>query len=352
MLLDTQRHFGNRFDHRSEGIAWPDKVRELMKRLQQPPMSRRKALSVLAACATGVSLAGCDLWATFGKSDELSPGGSRLSIPALRARTFGPGEIRLHDVSVRRPTYTSYVMTYLSDGLRVTGIASIPVGSGPFPVVLLNHGYALPSRYETGEGTRVMSDALASHGFLTLASDYRGLGGSDDNTSLNLGIRLEFAIDILSLAAAVRSLPEARTRPIGIWGHSLGGELALRAAVVDGNIGPVAVWAPMSPWMDDLAAYYRLPAGESSMDLRTTLSTGNYLSQIRGPIDIHQGEADQVVNPAWAGKIHRALLSEGIRSTLHLYPDQGHLLDSAAGIVVSTTTAFFEETFRSFRAPR
>jgi dipeptidyl aminopeptidase/acylaminoacyl peptidase len=323
-----------------------------MTRLQHAPVSRRKSLSLLATCAAGATLVGCDLWTTFGKPDGLSPGGSRLSIPALRVRTYGPGEIRLHDASIRRPTYTSYIMTYRSEELRVTGIASIPVGSGPFPVILLNHGYALPSRYETGEGTRVMSDVLASRGFVTLASDYRGLGGSDDTPSLNLGIRLEFAIDVLNLAAAARSLPEAQPGPIGIWGHSLGGELALRAAAVDRNIGPVAVWAPMSPWMDDLAAYYRLPASQSSQELRATLSTGNYLSQIRGPIDIHQGAVDQVVNPAWARKIHHALLSEGIRSTLHLYPDQGHLLDSGTRTVVSATTDFFEKNFRSSEAPR
>ena len=318
-----------------------------MKRIQQTAITRRKALSTLTACTFGLPLTACDLWTTFGKPNELSPGGSQLSIPALLARTYEPVEIRLHDVAIRRPTYTSYVMTYISDELRITGIASIPVGSGPFPVVLLNHGYALPSRYKTGEGTRAMSESLASRGFITLASDYRGLGGSDDVSSLNLGIRLEFAIDVLNLAAAARNLPEARTGPIGIWGHSLGGELALRAAVIDRNVGPVALWAPMSPWMDDLSAYYRLPASDSSKNLRTTLSTGNYLGYARGPIDIHQGEADQVINPAWAKKIHRALLSEGIRTTLHLYPNQGHLLDSGSDAVISATTEFFEQTLLS-----
>lgn len=311
------------------------------------PISRRQALRTLAACTIGLPLTGCDLWTTFGKPDELSPGGSQLSIPALLARKYESGEIRLHDVAIRRPTYTSYVMTYISDELRITGVASIPIGSGPFPIVILNHGYALPSRYKTGEGTRAMSEALASRGFITLASDYRGLGSSDDSSSLNLGIRLEFAIDVLNLAAAARNIPEAQTGPIGIWGHSLGAELALRAAIVDENVGPVALWAPISPWMDDLAAYYRLPASDSSKNLRATLSSGNYLGYANGPIDIHQGEADQVVNPGWAKKIHHALLSEGIQTTLHLYPDQGHLLDFGSENVISETTEFFTQTLQS-----
>ena len=311
----------------------------------------------MGASVAGTFLGACDAWSVIARGDERSPGGSPLSIPALMARKFKATEIRLDAVKERNEAYTSYLMFHESDGLRLTGMASIPNGRGPFPVVLLNHGYAHPSRYTTGSGTRVMSDILASRGYLTLASDYRGLGQSEDNTSINLGIRLEFAVDVLNLAAAAPSLPEAQTQPIGIWGHSLGGELALRAAAVDRNIGPVAVWAPMSPWIDDLATYYLLPAGESSKELRAALSTGNYLGQIQGPVDIHQGTADQVVDPAWATKIDRTLRSEGVTSTLHEYPDLGHLLDLDARTVVSSlyekvvspiskTAEFFDQTLR------
>ncbi len=323
-----------------------------MRFLRCLQVPRRRILGFVGASVAGTLLGACDAWSVIARGDDRSPGGSPLSIPALRARQFKATEIRLHAVTVRHETYTSYLMTHESDGLRLTGMATVPNGRGPFPVVLLNHGYAHPSRYKTGAGTRVMSDILASHGYLTLASDYRGLGESEDDTSINLGIRLEFAVDVLNLAAAAQSLPEAQTGPIGIWGHSLGGELALRAAAVNRDIGPVAVWAPMSPWIDDLATYYRLPAGESSKELRATLSTGNYLGQIRGPVDIHQGKADQVVNPAWATKIHFGLRSAGVSSNLYEYPKLGHLLDLGGRIVISSTAEFFDRTFRLAQALR
>ena len=291
----------------------------------------------------------CDAWSVIARGDDQSPGGSPLSIPALRARQFKATEIRLDAVKEQHEAYKSYLMFHESVGLRLTGMATIPNGRGPFPVVLLNHGYARPSLYETGDGTRAMRDILSSRGYITLASDYRGLGESEDDTSIKLGIRLEFAVDVLNLAAAVPSFPEAQTGPIGIWGHSLGGELALRAAAVDGNIGPVAVWAPMSPWIDDLVTKYLLPAGESSKELRAALSTGNYLSHIQGPVDIHQGTADQVVEKNWATKIDSKLRSEGVTSTLHEYPELGHLLGLDERIVLKTAE-FFDQPLRFARA--
>jgi len=291
----------------------------------------------------------CDAWSVIARGDDQSPGGSPLSIPALRARQFKATEIRLDAVKEQHEAYKSYLMFHESDGLRLTGMATIPNGRGPFPVVLLNHGYARPSLYETGDGTRAMRDILSSRGYITLASDYRGLGESEDDTPINLGIRFEFAVDVLNLAAAAPSLPEARPGPIGIWGHSLGGELALRAAVVDRNIGPVAVWAPMSPWIDDLVTEYLLPAGESSKELRFKLSTGNYLGLMRGPVVIHQGTADPVVDPDWATKIDRELTAKGVTSTLHEYPELGHLLGLDERIVLKTAE-FFDQPLRFARA--
>ena len=234
-------------------------------------LPRRRLLSLLAAGSTALSLGGCDVWNLVGQPSAGSPGGSPLSIAALRLRRFPPSEIRLHTVAERHAAFTSYLMSYASDELRVTGMATIPTGPGPFPVVLLNHGYVLPSQYATGEGTRVMAYALAHRGYLTLATDYRGLGGSEDDTRFNLGARLEFVIDVLNLASAAQELPEARPGLIGVWGHSLGGELAVRAAAVNPWIGPVALWAPLSVWLDDLSDFYGVPTSRASQELRAAL---------------------------------------------------------------------------------
>ena len=310
-------------------------------RLDEGRLGRRGLLAGLAAGGAALSLGACDVWNLVGRPNARSPGGSPLSILALRARRFPPSEIRLHRAAARYDAYTSYLMSYTSDDLHITGMATIPTGLGPFPVVLLNHGYVLPSQYATGEGTRVMADALARRGVLTLATDYRGLGGSEDDAQLNFGARLEFAIDVLNLASAAREFPEAQPGRIGAWGHSLGGELAIRAGVVDPGIGPIAVWAPLSAWLDDISDYYRVPTSRSSADLRAALSAGNYLEALTGPVDIHQGGEDRVVDPAWASKLRLALEAAGVASNLYVYPGVGHLLNASAQTVVRNSAEFF-----------
>lgn len=312
-------------------------------------LPRRRLLSLLAASSTALALSACDVWNLVGRPNDRSPGGSPLSIPALRARNFPPSEIRLHKVAARHDDYTSYVMSYNSDGLHITGMATIPSGRSPFPVVLLNHGYVLPSQYATGVGTRVMADALGRRGVVTLATDYRGLGGSQDDSRLNIGARLEFVIDVLNLASAAREFPEAQPGRIGVWGHSLGGELAIRAGVVDPWIGPIALWAPLSVWLNDISDYYRVPTASSSDQLRAALSAGNYLEGLTGPVDIHQGGNDLAVNPAWASKLRLALGEAGVASNLYLYPGVGHLLNASAQTVVRNSAEFLRRNLPTTR---
>lgn len=78
------------------------------------------------------------------------------------------------------PAFTRYAIEYSSDGFTITGYMNVPSGSGPFPVVILNHGYYDPDRYQTGNGTLAAADFLARRGYLTIASDYRVYGGSED----------------------------------------------------------------------------------------------------------------------------------------------------------------------------
>ena len=52
-----------------------------------------------------------------------------------------------------------------------------PTGKGPFPAVVLNHGYIEPSIYVTGQGLAREQDYLARAGFVVLHTDYRGHAG-------------------------------------------------------------------------------------------------------------------------------------------------------------------------------
>ena len=305
-------------------------------------LSRRRLLYGSGVALAAGAVQACDAWSVVGKADDRYPGGSPFAIEALRARDYRAGDIRLHRVLRRHLTYTTYAMTYRSDDLLLTGVATIPNAAGPHPVVVLNHGFTLPVQFHSGDGTRAMASELSPRGFITLASDYRGLGGSEDDTRTNLGARLDFAIDVLNLVASIPSLPGAQHERVGMWGHSLGCDLALRAAEVDARVQPVGMWAPLSAWAEDLVDYYRLPTLASSQDLRHALSPGNFLDYLVGPVTIHQGEADLAVKPHWAMRLHAALGEAGVVSELTIHPGVGHYLTLNARRVVTATADFFE----------
>src|SRR3989344_4635794 len=73
---------------------------------------------------------------------------STLNIPHFRTMRLQGTGLTLGDVLDRNDVYTRYAITYRSNGLLITGIMNIPEGAGPFPLVILNHGYLARSVYK------------------------------------------------------------------------------------------------------------------------------------------------------------------------------------------------------------
>jgi len=99
-----------------------------------------------------------------------------FTIEGLRERDYPGGTINIRSVLTTTATFTRYYIDYPSDNLTITGIMQIPPGDGPFPVVLLNHGYIPQSRYWSGADTWRAAEYLNAHGYLTLSSDFRTWG--------------------------------------------------------------------------------------------------------------------------------------------------------------------------------
>ncbi len=144
-------------------------------------------------------------------------------IESLRNRDFNSSLIIIESTLSTNSIYTGYLFSYLSDGLKIYGRMNIPVGNGPFPVIILNHGYFNQASFTSGDGTQTMADILARNGYLTLASDYRGFGKSENDSQGSRGHNPNYAIDVLNLIASVKTLEKADSSKIGMWGHSMGG---------------------------------------------------------------------------------------------------------------------------------
>lgn len=266
-----------------------------------------------------------------------------FSIPGLRARSYPGGAVERLGIAEEEPGYTSYVIAYPSDGLRITGVMKVPRGDGPFPVVVLNHGYFAPSAYTSGAGTHGMADRLAAAGYLTLASDYRGLGGSEDDGRGERGHRVEYAVDVLNLIGSILSIPQADPQRVGMWGHSMGGEVALRVAEVTDRLKALVLWAPTSAWIADNASFYGGGSTSRLNGLAYGRSPGNFLQYIAAPISLHQGDRDREVNPEWSVRLSVTLAEAGKTVELHQYPGQGHnFAELGWGEIAPRTVQFFD----------
>jgi YgiT-type zinc finger domain-containing protein len=106
-----------------------------------------------------------------------------FTIDGLREHDFQSGKINIRSTLSKNDKFTTYLIDYPSEELTITGVMQIPEGDGPFPVILLNHGFFSRSVYNSGDGTDRASAFLAEHGYITLSSDYRSWGGSEVGTS-------------------------------------------------------------------------------------------------------------------------------------------------------------------------
>jgi dipeptidyl aminopeptidase/acylaminoacyl peptidase len=270
-------------------------------------------------------------------------------IESLRSRDYNPSQINIESTLSNNGAYTGYLISYLSDELKIYGRMNVPVGdppSGGFPVIVLNHGYFNSSTFNSGDGTQNMAEILARNGYLTLASDYRGFGKSENDGQGSSGHRPEYAIDVLNLIASVETIDKADPNNIGMWGHSMGGEVALRSVEATDSVKALTLWAPTSGRVSDNSRFY---GGGRSRSANNPNEDGaspiNYLRYISTPISLHQGLVDSEVNPEWAKELNEALQNENKAVEYFEYPGQDHNFRNLGWDIISKRTIDFFDKY-------
>jgi uncharacterized protein len=259
-----------------------------------------------------------------------------LTIPDLRARAYGAGEISVGAVYNRGPGYISYRISYPSvDGLRLTGLLHVPAGAGPFPLIIANRGYIAPERYQPGMDSRAFADYFARRGYLVVAPDYRAYGGGDNGPN---AFYTGYYLDVLSLIPLAQRLPMASPGKVGMWGHSRGASITVAALTVSDQIAAAVVYAPAPA---DLAEDYYRRRGQSGGNpgsdtfpfppeqnpaAYARVSPITYLDAAQAPVMLHHGTADATVAASASEAITAALRAAGKDVTLHLYDGGPHTL--------------------------
>ena len=190
--------------------------------------------------------------------DPLAP----YTIPALAARRYGEGDILVREVVGERLPFHRYVVEYPSDGLTVTALANVPFGQGPFPVVVILHGYIPPEVYERGADSLPAADFFAGRGYAAIMPDYRGYAGTAGGPN---PLRIPYAIDVLNLIESLHTLDVLDEDRVGVVGHSMGGGAATYVMVLSERVRAVVLYAPMGAILDaDVhSSALRLPTHQS-----------------------------------------------------------------------------------------
>ncbi|MBI3984532.1 MAG: alpha/beta fold hydrolase [Candidatus Levybacteria bacterium] len=291
-----------------------------------------------------------------------------LSIEALRKGNYPGSEFVIEEALTPGSNYSRYLVSYFSEGLKIYALLTVPNGTPPeggFPAIVFNHGYIPPSEYRTTERYIAYTDAFSSNGYVLLRPDYRGHGNSEGNPTGAYGSN-GYTIDVLNALSSLRKYPSVNTQKIGMWGHSMGGFITLRAMVVDKDIKAGVIWAGVVASYQDLFERWRkrfIPSttpstrggswrqalsqqfGSPSQNptFWNSLSANSYLTDISGPIQLHHGTADTSVPVEFSEKLEKQMQAAGKAVELYTYPGDDHNLSSNFSLAANRSVEFFDK---------
>lgn len=278
---------------------------------------------------------------------------TKYTILNLSARQYTGSRIVLDEPIATTSAYTKYIFHFTSDGKKVTGIATIPSGNN-LPVIVQFRGYVDRENYYPGEGTEHSAEVFAQNGFISLAPDFLGYGGSDMPSGHVFEERFETYTTALNLLASVGTLPAADRSRVGIWGHSNGGQIALSVLEILGRPVPATLWAPVTKPFPYSILYYTDDADDHGKLLRKELAKfeedydvelyalTKYLDRLVGPMQLHQGGVDSAVPQTWSDAFVKAL-GDKREMEYFVYPGADHNMAGAWNTVISRDITFFKK---------
>lgn len=285
-----------------------------------------------------------------------------LTIPYLRSREYKStlGEL---NQALDNAYYTGYLTSYDSDGLTVNGLLTIPKGEEPaggpastrdgeptrggWPAIVFVHGYIPPQNYRTLENYSAYVDFLARNGFVVFKIDLRGHGTSEGDPG-GAYYSEDYIVDTLNARAALQSTDFVNPDKIGLWGHSMAGNVVSRSLAVSPEIPAIVIWAGAVYTYEDFSQYriqdgsYQPPARDSERirererlfqthgtfdkdsDYWKMVPMTNYLDGIKGAISIHHAVDDNVVDIRYSRNFSEILNATDIEHELNEYPSGGH----------------------------
>ncbi|WP_102345215.1 alpha/beta hydrolase family protein [Bacillus sp. Marseille-P3661] len=228
------------------------------------------------------------------------------------------------------PRIEVYLVTYISDGLKVKGFLAEPTWksndkTGLFPGFLYLRG----GIKNVGMVRLARITQFASEGFVVMAPFYRGncggegfedFGGEDRKDAL-------YALDLL------KQHPLVNNEKLHVFGFSRGGVMALTVGIERPDITSLVTWGGVS----DMALTYRERVDLRRMMKRVIGGTPekvpdryswrtplNFIEELKAPVLIIHGAKDQNVSVDHAYLLEKKLLEHNHPFSSWIYHDHTH----------------------------
>lgn len=292
-----------------------------------------------------------------------------LTIPYLRNRQYESGLGELEKLS-ENSDFITYVTSYNSDSLKIYGLLTIPKGDMPdngWPAIVFVHGYIPPQQYRTRVNYLSYVNFLAENGFVVFKIDLRGHDQSEGEPGGGY-YSGDYVIDTLNATDALENSDFVNPDAIGLWGHSMAGNIVFRSFVASGKIPAVVIWAGAGYTYTDLQSYriqdssYQAPPQDSERarkrqelrnlygdfdpesDFWKQVPATNYLEGVVGAVQIDHALNDNVVSIDYSRNLMEILNNSEIIHKLNEYPSGGHNLEGATfAPAMQETVDFFTQ---------
>lgn len=291
------------------------------------------------------------------------------SIEYLRKQDFPGSDLVIEQTLTPKSNYNQYIASYRSEGLKIYGLLTVPTGEKPkdgWPVIVFNHGYIPPSQYRTAERYEAYVDAFARNGYIVFKSDYRGNGNSEGSPGGRGGhTSPAYTIDVLNALSSLKKFKDANPQKIGMWGHSLGGGVTLRALVISKDIKAASIWAgTVGPLNSSFSGRNRFnhahPSGNTNSgtgpdnqrfeqqnpQFWNSIDPLNYLKDINVPIQLEHGLADEEVDPKVSEQLDEKLKSLGKNVEYFTYEGDNHNISNNFNTAMQRSIDFFDKNLK------
>ncbi|HJY20162.1 MAG TPA: prolyl oligopeptidase family serine peptidase [Chthoniobacterales bacterium] len=243
-----------------------------------------------------------------------------------------------------------------SGALQLKAFLWRPKGTGPFPVVLFNHGSGSSDAMHTGpfvitEAAEKLGPIFVRHGYAFLYLFRRGQGLSADQGPFMQDVlqseetargkearqHLQFVLmttdhldDVLAGLTFLKSLPSIDSHRMAMVGHSFGGQLTLLAAERDSSVrAAITFGAAAASW-------------KNSSEVRECLLAA--VRKTNSPIMLVHAANDYSTIP---GKIMAEELDKlGRPHLLKIYPPVGKTPDDGHNFVYTTVGRWENDVFK------